>query len=121
MTFRSYRSSPLLKFQKRVRFNKTVQRYTRKTFSPSIQINPFLIKTMTLHVLPSEQITQILQMAHLTLGDIITMEFNQEQHQSHLSLEQIATQQLESIADMKVKLKELKSTSKPQESEVLCD
>lgn len=53
MHFRTYKSSPLIKFQKKVRFNKKISQYGKKTFNASIKLSALHVRTMRLHVLPS--------------------------------------------------------------------
>ena len=75
MHFRSYKSSPIIKFQKKVRFNKKISHYGKRAFNPNIKIKSTHIKTMRLHVLPSIKATEILQMVELSVENINNMEF----------------------------------------------
>lgn len=86
MHFKTYKSSPLLKFQKRVRFNKKVSQYGKRTFNPNIKIKASHIKTMRVHFLPSVNANTIRRLEELTIEAINTMEFRRETHDSHLSL-----------------------------------
>lgn len=108
MHYRSYKSSPIIKFQKRVRFNKKISQYGKRAFNGNIKVHTHHIKAMRLHVLPSINANSILLMEKLTVENINTIIFKRESHDSHLGLGEIAKQQLDAIRDIKRKIRGLR-------------